>query len=80
VPLLIFISGFNSFITPLGIAGSFTGGIDGILIVLMLWKAREMGERKPEFKVSFSKPIGMLIILMFLLGIVYEALSLLGMI
>jgi amino acid permease len=80
LPLLIFVLGFRDFITPLGIAGSFTGGIDGILIVLMLWRAREKSDRKPEFKVGFVYPLGALIIIMFLLGIIHEILSLLGMI
>ena len=80
VPLMIFIFGFRDFITPLGIAGSLTGGIDGILIVLMLWKAREKSDRKPEFKVGFIYPLGALIIVMFFLGIAHELLSLMGII
>jgi tyrosine-specific transport protein len=80
VPLIIFTLGFRDFIAPLSIAGSLTGGIDGILIVLILWKAREKSDRKPEFTVGFIYPLSILIILMFLLGIAHEIASLLGMV
>ena len=46
----------------------------------MLWKARKKSERKPEFKVGFIKPLSVLIVLMFLLGIIHEILSLAGII
>jgi tyrosine-specific transport protein len=79
IPLAIFVVGFRDFISPLSIAGSLTGGINGILIVLILWKAREKSDRKPEFTVGYIYPLSILIVLMFLLGIAHEILSLLGM-
>jgi hypothetical protein len=72
VPLVIFLFGYKDFIEILSISGSFSGGIAGILIVLMLWKAKKHSERKPEFNIIFCKGFGILIIAMFLLGILYE--------
>jgi len=79
LPLLLFLVGFKGFISTLSIAGSFAGGIDGILIVLMLWNAKKRGEREPEFKVGFSYILGSVIILMFVLGIAYQVFSMLGL-
>ncbi|MBI2669425.1 amino acid permease [Candidatus Woesearchaeota archaeon] len=72
VPLLA--AGFNlaTFIAVLGVTGAVAGGIDGILITLMYWKAKTAGDRKPEYSLPKLKFVGILIILMFALGILYQ--------
>lgn len=72
VPLLISVSGFTTFITVLGISGAVGGGLDGILIVLMYWRARKSGDRHPEYSLKPQYWIGVLLILLFTLGIVYH--------
>ena len=71
IPLLLFLLGVKSFIKVLGITGAIAGGIDGILIVLMFWKAKKEGRRKPEYEIKKSYIISGVLILTFLFGILY---------
>ena len=72
VPLLIVIFGLTSFITVIGITGAVAGGLDGILITLMYWKAKQLGNRKPEYSLNLPKIVGFFVILFFSLGIAYQ--------
>jgi len=72
VPLLIFILGIRSFISTLGYAGAIAGGLDGVLIVLMAWKAKETGKRKPEYNIVKGRFLGFVLMLVFVLGIIYQ--------
>ncbi len=77
--LIVFIDSFiydvASFITVLGIAGAITGGLMGILIVLMHRKAKKEGNRKPEYQIHDNWMIGIVLIIFFLLGITYQVLT-----
>jgi amino acid permease len=75
-PLMLFLVGFKSFIDVISFVGSFSGGIMGILIVLMLWNAKKKSERDPEFSLRFVYPVGILAMLMFIVGIIAELLVL----
>jgi len=70
IPLALFLFGFKSFVTILRTTGVFAGGIEGALIVFMLWKAKKKSERKPEYSISVSKFLGMVLIAVFALGII----------
>jgi len=72
VPLIVFLSGVKSFITVIGITGAIGIGVKGILIVLIYWKSRKHGNRIPEYKLGKKLLIGLLIILVFILGIIYQ--------
>jgi amino acid permease len=80
LPLALFLLGVKSFISTIGMAGSFAGGLDGILVVLMLWQAKKLKERKPEYSMKYSKVIGTVLIVVFVLGILYQILNLVGFI
>lgn len=71
-PLLITLLKLTTFISVLGITGAIAGGFDGILIVLMYWRAKQKGDRIPEYSLRPHKILGSLLILMFALGILYE--------
>ncbi|MBT3690905.1 GerAB/ArcD/ProY family transporter [Candidatus Woesearchaeota archaeon] len=72
IPLIIFLFGAKSFILVIGITGAFAGGLDGILITLMFWRARKLGKRQPEYKLGKKHLIGFLLILIFIIGIIGE--------
>jgi len=76
VPLGIFIltrfSKYFSFTKILGLGGSVSAGVMGILVMLMARRAKKMGNRKPEYSVRISLPLLVLFSLIFLLGILYE--------
>jgi amino acid permease len=70
IPLVLFLFGFKSFIKVIGTTGVIAGGIEGTLIVLMLWSAKKKSERKPEYQLKISKLVGSFLILVFVLGII----------
>src|SRR3989338_2644161 len=72
LPLLIVLFNLTTFITVLGITGAIAGGLDGILIILMYWKAKLLGDRKPEYSLKPHRILGTTLILMFILGIAYQ--------
>ena len=72
IPLIIVIFNLTTFITVLGITGAVAGGLDGILITLMYWKAKIFGDRTPEYSLPPYKWIGSLLIVLFVFGIVYQ--------
>ncbi|MFH1275886.1 MAG: aromatic amino acid transport family protein [Candidatus Woesearchaeota archaeon] len=71
LPLVIVLAGITTFIKVLGFTGAIAGGLDGILVVLMFWKAKKLGDRKPEYSLGKNYLIGSVLILMFSLGIIY---------
>lgn len=72
IPLIIAVTNITTFIAVLGLAGAIAGGVDGILIVLAYWKVKKLGKRKPEYSLRVPKLIGLLILIMFALGILYQ--------
>ncbi|MBI4151936.1 amino acid permease [Candidatus Woesearchaeota archaeon] len=72
VPLLITVFGLTTFLTVLGFTGAVSGGLEGILVVLMFWKAQRLGERKPEYALGKKKLLTILFLLMFGLGVLYS--------
>ncbi len=77
IPLLITVFGIATFLTILGITGAVSGGLQGILLIFMYWKAQLLGDRKPEYALGGQRVLGMLFILMFSLGIIYTLWTLL---
>jgi amino acid permease len=77
LPLIVVSLNLTSFITLLGVVGAFTGGTNAIVCVLMYWKAKQKGDRKPEYSLPKYTFLGILLIIIFLLGIVYEVYHLL---
>jgi len=80
VPLVIFMLGVKSFVRTIGVAGSVSGGLMGILVVLMYIKAKKLGNRKPEYSIKKSNIISWILILLFVFGIIYELLNDFGLI
>ena len=80
IPLIAFLLGIKSFINTIGIVGAFAGGIEGILIVMMMMKARKYGNRTPEYSIKGAKIISVLIMTVFILGMAYVVLKNLKMI
>tara|TARA_Y100000310_G_scaffold161721_1_gene161637 strand:+ start:18428 stop:19537 length:1110 start_codon:yes stop_codon:yes gene_type:complete len=76
VPLLLylFVTFFNfaDFVKILGIGGVVSGGLTGILILLMNINAKKTGNRKSEFSVPINWFIIGILSLIFVLGILVE--------
>lgn len=66
--LILFLLGAKSFIGVLGITGSLMGGLTGILIVLMYFKAKKIGARQPAYSLKLPFFLILILIIIFLLG------------
>lgn len=76
VPLLLFLLVTRDFINTMGIAGSISFGLTGIMIVAMFWKAKKKGNREPEFTLPKLRLVGILLIGVFILGMIYTIMEL----
>ena len=79
IPFLVFlIDGFvrdiANFVSVLGWTGSVAGGLMGISLVLMFHKAKKKGKRKPEYSLPEIKAVSIILVLIFVLGILYQLL------
>lgn len=77
VPLAIwlintFIKELVDFIGVLGIVGIITGGLTGILVILINWRSKISGKRNPEFEIDKTKVLGYILIAAFSIGMIYE--------
>ena len=63
---------FAGFVKILGIGGVVSGGLTGMLILVMNKKSKKLGDRKSEFQVPLSWWVIGLLSLIFILGIVVE--------
>jgi len=72
VPLIVFLLGLRSFIVVISFAGGILSGIQGMALITSYYRAKKMGDRKPEFSFNLAKPIAYIIYAVFLFGIVYQ--------
>jgi tyrosine-specific transport protein len=70
--LIVYFFDLVSFTEILGIGGVISGGLSGILILLMVGKARKIGERKPEYKVKLPSWIIFILILVLVIGMLFQ--------
>ncbi len=76
IPLIVVLLNLTTFISVLGITGTLAGGLDGILIILMYWKAKKLGDRQPEYHLKKHYALGTVLIMMFIVGAIYQVWSL----
>jgi amino acid permease len=72
IPFVIALFNLTTFVETLGIVGAVGGGIEGTLIVLMYHKAKQKGERKPEYSLKYHPLISWLLFGMFVFGMIYQ--------
>jgi len=76
LPIILFIilnlSNKAEFTKVIGIGGAISGTITAILILLMAKQAKLKGDRKPEYEIPYSKIAVALIILIFVIGTIFE--------
>lgn len=76
IPFIIFLIVIKlqlvTFTMLLEFGGAIVGGITGALIMLMLMKAKKLGNRKPEYKIYINWLIAAILIVIFAAGILYQ--------
>jgi len=70
--LFVTLFGFADFVKVLGIGGVISGGLMGILILLINIKSKKKGNREPEFSIPINWFIIGILSLIFLAGIWFE--------
>ncbi len=78
VPLIIRVLNLSSFIAVLTIIGAVVGGLEGILVMLMYWKAKKKGNRIPEYSLGNHYFLGSVLLILFVFGMMYQLWLLLG--
>ncbi|MBU1704307.1 MAG: amino acid permease, partial [Nanoarchaeota archaeon] len=73
--ILILIRIANPFFLVLDITGVISGGLAGILVVMMHWQAKKKGQIKPEYSIKGSYILSVILILLFVYGMISELLT-----
>lgn len=71
-PLFLFLIGFRSFIETIGFVGTIVGVIEGVAIVLIFKKAKQIGNRNPEYSLKVPSFLLYFLMLIFILGAVSQ--------
>lgn len=76
VPMALFVvvqlTNIFSFVQVLNISGIVSGGILGILILIMNIKSKKLGNRKPEYSMNVNFLIVLLLSILFLIAIIFQ--------
>jgi len=72
VPLILYWLGINDFIYVIGLVGALAVGAEGIMTILIYWRAKKLGLRQPEYSLKISRLVLGGLTLIFLLGVVYQ--------
>ncbi len=70
--LVVYLSKVASFIQILEICGIVCGGLNGILILMMVKRARKVGKRKPEYKVKLPSWIIFVLMIVLIAGMLFQ--------
>ncbi|MDP2906459.1 MAG: aromatic amino acid transport family protein [Nanoarchaeota archaeon] len=74
IPLILVLLNVTTFVRVLALIGAIGGGVEGIMIVLMHYKAKKMGDREPEYSLPNNVFISALLISVFVIGLVITVL------
>jgi len=74
LPIILFLIGFRSFIGIIGFVGTVLGVIEGIIIILIFKKAKTMSDRQPEYSLKIPSILLYFLIVIFVLGAVFQLL------
>jgi amino acid permease len=70
-PLILFVAGLRRFIDVISLVGAVSFGLAAVLTLLMKMKAREKGDRIPDYALNLPTVVNYGIITLFTLGIIY---------
>lgn len=68
-PAILYLAGFQDFIAIISIVGAVAIGFDGILILFIHRRAREIGARTPEFSIALPTALTITLAAVFTIGI-----------
>lgn len=72
IPFIVFALGLRDFITVIDVAGSIAGGLVGILIIVVFYRAKKAGDIKPAYEIKIPIALSAFMVFIYLLGIMYQ--------
>lgn len=72
VPYILYLAGLQNLIKVVSLTGAVIGGVLGIVVIYLLFKVKEKGERVSIIKNNLSKGLAFILSLMFIAGFLYE--------
>jgi len=69
-PMILFLLGLREFIVVLGMVGAVIGVVEGSVITLVWQKAKQKGDREPEYRVKFPRVLVSFIVALLVAGAV----------
>ncbi len=72
IPYLMYLSGLNNAAKVVSFTGAISGGVIGIIYILLLQKVKKKPQQKSVIKNKINKKIAIIMSLAFILGFVYE--------
>lgn len=72
VPYILYLVGLQNLIKVVSLTGAVIGGVLGIVVIYLLFKVKEKGERASIIKNNLSKGLAFILSLMFIAGFLYE--------
>ena len=76
LPILLFAMGLRDFILILGVVGAAVGALEGIVITLAFRRAKNMGDRKPEYSLRIPGYIFFIVGGVVCIGFIFEVFEL----
>ncbi|MFH1582310.1 MAG: aromatic amino acid transport family protein [bacterium] len=68
LPIALFLIGLRGFIEVIGFLGTLIGVVEGVIIILLFKKAKELGNHQPEYAITVPKIVLFLCAVFLILG------------
>ncbi|MFH1510027.1 MAG: aromatic amino acid transport family protein [Candidatus Nealsonbacteria bacterium] len=72
LPIILFLIGLRGFIEVIGFLGTLIGAVEGVIIILLFRKAKELGNHQPEYTINVPKIVLFLCAVFLILGAVIQ--------
>jgi hypothetical protein len=71
-PFLLYLTGFSNLTEVVGITGSITGGLFGVILIVILFRVKKTRRKKPAVSNNLNPYLGILLSLLFVAGVIAE--------
>jgi len=72
IPYFMYLFGLHNLTKTVSLTGAITGGLIGVILILLVFAVKKRGERESIIKNKISSQFAIIISLFFILGLIYE--------
>ncbi len=76
VPLILFILGIHNLTKVVGITGSITGGMIGVIVIYLALRVQTKAQKRSVIRTGMNRGIGIALSLLFIAGLIYSLVDL----